>query len=328
MFYDEVTATMSSGKGGDGCVSFRREKYIPKGGPDGGNGGKGGNIIIEGDENTGDLRVFHFKPQWRVKTGGSGMGCNKHGKGSDSITLKVPVGTVITNMQTGKVVIEILEQGQSVILLEGGKGGRGNATFKSSTNRAPRESSPGVLGEVGTFKFDLKSIADIGLVGFPNAGKSTLTNLITSAEPKMGEYPFTTLNPCVGIIDYPETYQRLQMADIPGLIKGANENKGLGHRFLRHIERCNLLIIIVDMSGLERSPMDDYAELLEELRLHNEALLDKERVVVANKMDIAESVDNLKLFEKKNDVPVYPISCLEETGVSELKVILYNKFFK
>lgn len=320
MFYDETEVKLRAGDGGNGVASFRREKFLPKGGPDGGDGGKGGDVVLEGDENTGDLRTFHFKGHWQAGNGDPGQGRQKTGRGGDDCVLKVPCGTVVHDRETGRIVTEVLEHEQRVVLLAGGAGGLGNLHFKSSTHQAPREFTAGKLGEVGEYKFVLKTIADIGLVGFPNAGKSSLIALITQARPKAAAYPFTTLHPNLGIIEYPERYERLRLADIPGLIEGAHENRGLGHRFLRHIERCKLLLLILDMAAEDgRDPLEDYVQLREELRLYDPALAEKPHLVAANKMDEPLAGENLERFRQKFGIPTFPISCLSEEGIAALK---------
>ncbi len=320
MFVDEKIVTLKAGNGGDGCASFRREKFIPKGGPNGGDGGRGGHIILECDTNISDLTAYHFKSNWNAKNGEAGMGNQKHGSDGASCVLKLPAGTVVYDVDTGEIVTELTENGQRVVLIKGGKGGLGNVHFKSATNRAPRDFTPGVQVDAQEFKFVLKVIADIGLVGYPNAGKSSLTDLITKAHPKTGAYPFTTKSPIIGIIEYPEVYKRLRLADIPGLIEGASQNRGLGHRFLKHIERCRLLLIIIDMAGYDnRDPLKDYESLRNELGLYDPMLLEKEFIVAANKMDLPEAKDNLKRFKKKYKIKVFPISCLSEEGIDELK---------
>lgn len=327
MFVDEVIMSLKAGDGGDGCMSFRREKYIPKGGPDGGDGGNGGDIVLVGDPNITDLTDHRFKPTAKAEAGQPGRGSDKHGRQGTNYRLKLPLGTVVYSMSTQRVVIDITEPTQEVVLLHGGRGGKGNTHFKSSVNRSPREVTYGTPGQEGQFRFVLKSIADVGLVGFPNAGKSSLTNLMTRAHPKTAAYPFTTLHPQVGIIEYPEHYERIHLADIPGLIQGANQNRGLGHRFLRHIERCTLLLLILDMAGVDgRMPWDDYTQLIEELRLYNPSLLEKPRLVAANKMDLPSASDNLKIFHKKQaPLAVQPISCLAKEGLEPLKTTLLKK---
>lgn len=320
MFIDEVTIAVKAGDGGNGCASFRREKYEPFGGPNGGDGGRGGNVILLADANTNDLTAFRFKPNHRAENGEPGRGSDQHGHAGKDCILRVPPGTVVSDEETGRVVAELLEDQEKVTLRKGGNGGWGNIHFKSPTNRAPRQANDGEPGEEGRYRLVLKTIADVGLVGYPNAGKSSLTNLITRAHPRTAAYPFTTLHPQVGVIEYPETHERVFLADIPGLIAGASENRGLGHRFLRHIERCQMLLLILDMAGTDqREPADDYESLLRELKLYDPALLEKPRLVAANKTDVEVAAENLKKFRNKFDVEVIPLSCLAEEGIDELK---------
>lgn len=328
MFVDEKIVTLKAGNGGDGCASFRREKFIPKGGPNGGDGGRGGHIILECDTNVSDLTAYHFKSNWNARSGEAGKGNQKHGANGESCILKVPAGTIVYDLETDHIVAELTEHKQQVILIKGGKGGLGNVHFKSSTNRAPREFTAGEKVEPKEFKLVLKVIADIGLVGYPNAGKSSLTDLITKAHPKTAPYPFTTKSPIIGIIEYPESYKRLRLADIPGLIEGASQNRGLGHRFLRHIERCRLLLIILDMAGYDaRDPLDDFKNLKNELKLYDPQLLDKHFIVAANKIDLPEAQENLKRFKKKyKTTKIFPISCLTQEGINPLKNHLLTTF--
>jgi GTP-binding protein len=330
MFIDETTIKARAGDGGRGCVSFRREKYEPWGGPNGGDGGKGGDVILRGDDDQNNLIDFKFKPHWTGERGEHGLGKDCNGREGRPAILRVPLGTVCTDLVTGEVVVEILNDHQEFVLCQGGKGGFGNTKFKSSVTRAPRKTGPGEPGATGNYRLELKSIADIGLVGFPNAGKSSLTTLITNARPKTAPYPFTTLHPQIGIIDYVPEYERLIMADVPGLIAGASSGKGLGHRFLKHIERCKLLLIILDLAGTDtRDPRMDYKQLLKELELYSPALLDKPRLVVANKMDEDAAVTNLVKFKKRYPkVEVVPISCLTETGIPKLKKELLKRVKK
>ncbi|MDR1432845.1 MAG: GTPase ObgE [Puniceicoccales bacterium] len=319
MFVDEVhNVRLSAGKGGNGCLSFRREKFIPKGGPNGGDGGNGGDVILVGDENTNDLSDYRFKPHAKAENGEHGMGSEMHGRNGKHCYLKIPVGTVILDAPTKNFVAEIVEHGQQIILLKGGSGGKGNVNFKSAINQAPRHTTPGKPGEDGVFDFTLKTIADVGLVGFPNAGKSTLTATLTNATPKVASYPFTTLHVNVGIMAGDGC--NVIVADIPGLIGGAHENRGLGMRFLKHIERCTALLFLIDMSGIDnRSPTEDYASLLNELEHYGRDLLAKDRLVVANKMDTGAAAENLKIFRGKHGVNVLEISCITGDGMAELK---------
>ncbi len=330
MFIDETTIKARAGDGGRGCVSFRREKYEPWGGPNGGDGGKGGDVILRGDDDQNNLIDFKFKPHWTGERGEHGLGKDCNGREGRAAILRVPLGTVCCNAATGEVVAEILQDHQEFVLCKGGKGGFGNTKFKSSVNRSPRKTGPGEPGEAGVYRLELKSIADIGLVGFPNAGKSSLTTLITNARPKTAPYPFTTLHPQIGIIEYKEDYDRLIMADVPGLIAGAAEGRGLGHRFLKHIERCKLLLLILDLAGTDdRDPRDDYKQLLKELELYSPALLDKPRLVAANKMDEPAAVTNLVKFKKRyGKVEVLPISCLTEAGIPKLRKELLKRVRK
>jgi GTP-binding protein len=325
MFVDEASVKLRAGDGGSGSASFRREKFIPKGGPDGGDGGNGGDVVLECDENSSDLRAYMYKPHWQATHGGHGGSRQKSGPRGKDCVMKVPPGTIACDRE-GRLCAELLTHGQRHIILKGGHGGKGNVHFKSSINRAPRQFTSGTPGEVGEFSLVLKTIADAGLVGFPNAGKSTLTGAITSASPKTGAYPFTTLRPSVGIIDYPERYEKLTMADIPGLIEGANENKGLGHQFLRHIERCKMLIYIVDMAGTDgRDPRDDYQHLLDELGLYSEELPHKPGLVLANKMDEAASKANLRSFRRRfPKTEILPVCCITQEGLPEVKERIYQ----
>ncbi|HEU5079527.1 MAG TPA: GTPase ObgE [Opitutaceae bacterium] len=320
MFIDECVIKAQAGDGGRGCISFRREKYEPWGGPNGGDGGRGGDVVLLGDDDTNNLVDFKYKPHWKAQRGEHGQGADCHGKDGEPAVLKLPLGTVVIDEDTGKVVAEVITDGERIVLCKGGNGGWGNTHFKNSTNRAPKRANPGQPGEAGKYRLVLKSIADIGLVGFPNAGKSSLTNRITKARPKTAAYPFTTLHPQIGVIEFPKTYDRLLLADVPGLIEGASENKGLGHRFLRHIERCALLMFLIDMAGVDgRDPREDYSTLLSELKKYDKALLDKPRLVVANKIDLEAAADNLKKFKRRHKVDTLTISCETGEGLEELK---------
>lgn len=321
MFYDETKVFLKAGNGGDGCLSFLRQKYMPNGGPNGGNGGKGGDLILKADENVADLRNYHFKKHWKAKNGEPGRGSDQNGKGGDDCILKVPMGTEVRAIGTGELICELLDHEQEILLLEGGKGGRGNATFKSSVNQTPRQFTEGKMGMEGEYKFTLKTIADIGLVGFPNAGKSTLLNVMSNASPKIDSYPFTTLVPTVGVIEYPDEFKTLTMADVPGLIEGAAENRGLGHRFLRHVERCKLLLFLLDLAATdERNPCDDFEHLLKELVEYDPKLGEKPFVVVGNKIDEENAVQYVNEFQKRfPDIQLHAISALLADGLPHLK---------
>ncbi|MGH7997587.1 MAG: GTPase ObgE [Opitutaceae bacterium] len=323
MFIDECAIKASAGDGGRGCVSFRREKYEPWGGPNGGDGGRGGDVVLVGDNDTNNLVDYKYRQHWAAQRGEHGQGKDCHGKEGKPAVLRLPLGTVVVNEQTGLPVAEVLEDGERIVLCKGGNGGWGNTHFKTSTQRAPRRANPGQAGERGVYRLVLKSIADVGLVGFPNAGKSSLTGAITKARPKTAAYPFTTLHPQIGVVDFPDPLgggRRLLLADIPGLIEGASENRGLGHRFLRHIERCALLVLLIDLAGVDgRDPREDYRHLLSELERYDPALLKKPRLVAANKMDLASAKENLAKFKRRHRVPVVEISCLTGAGLDKLK---------
>jgi GTP-binding protein len=326
MFVDECAIKVQAGEGGRGCVSFRREKFEPWGGPNGGDGGRGGDIVLVGDDDTNNLIDYKYRQHWKAERGEHGQGKDCNGREGKSCILKMPLGTIVTDEATGQVVAEVTEDGQRIVLCKGGNGGWGNTHFKTSTNRAPRHANSGQPGEAGNYRLVLKSIADIGLVGYPNAGKSSLINAITAARPKMAAYPFTTLHPQIGVIEFLETAQRLLVADVPGLIEGASDNKGLGHRFLRHIERCSVLVFIVDMAGVDgRDPWEDYRVLLHELELYQPELLEKPRMVAANKMDLPKAKANLTKFKKRHKVTTIEISCTEEMGLDKLKKALLKR---
>ena len=327
MFFDETKVFLKAGNGGDGCMSFLRQKYMPKGGPNGGNGGKGGDLILQADENVADLRNYHFKKHWKAKNGEPGRGSDQNGRGGDPCILKVPMGTEVRELDSGELICELLDHEQEVLLLEGGKGGRGNATFKSSINQTPRQFTEGKIGMEGEYRFTLKTIADIGLVGFPNAGKSTLLNVMSNATPKIDSYPFTTLVPTVGVIDYPDDFKTLTMADVPGLIEGAAENRGLGHRFLRHVERCKLLLFLLDLAATDgRNPCDDFEHLQKELLEYDPALAEKPFLVVGNKIDEEDADQYVQEFKKRfPKISILPISALLDDGLSELKKRLLEK---
>ncbi|MDR2667963.1 MAG: GTPase ObgE [Puniceicoccales bacterium] len=321
MFIDEVEVSLRAGNGGHGCMSFRREKYIPRGGPNGGDGGNGGSVLLVCDHNVGDLVDYKFTPHASAENGQPGMGSQCHGRNGADCLLRVPEGTVVHSMENGEIVAELLRHGDRVTLLKGGKGGIGNEHFKSSIVRAPRRTIPGELGENGKFRFEMKVIADVGLVGFPNAGKSSLTNALTATERPTGPYPFTTLHPKVAVVSGSE---KLTIADIPGIIGGAHENRGLGFRFLRHVERCPILLFIIDMGAVDgRSPWEDFSTLRYELSRYGSGLAERPYSVCANKMDVDGAHENLATFREKfpNETPL-PISCLAAIGLDKLRTHL------
>jgi GTP-binding protein len=326
MFVDEVEVKLRAGDGGDGCASFRREKFVPKGGPDGGDGGDGGSVILEADENVADLRAYHFKPHWEAGNGVSGMGKGRNGRRGADCVLKVPLGTAVYPAGSEEAAAELLDPGQREVILRGGSGGWGNIHFKSSVNQAPRQYKEGTPGQRGTFRMVLKTIADLGLIGYPNAGKSTLIAALTGARPKAASYPFTTLNPVVGVME-PEDpdLPRIQLADIPGLIEGAHADKGLGHAFLRHVERCRGLVILIDLAGVDgRDPADDHQNLLRELDLYGRGLDRLPRLVVLNKIDEPAAAEHREAFLRRTGTRPLEVSSLLGEGLPELRKALFS----
>jgi len=313
MFVDYTKVELIAGKGGTGCVSFRREKYIPKGGPDGGNGGRGGNIVAMADNNLHTLQDIRYSKIYRAKSGSPGSSSMKTGKDGEDIFIRVPLGTVIRNIESGDVAGELIEDTDEIIICKGGIGGKGNVNYKSSTHQTPRYAQSGKEGESGQFEFELKILADVGLVGFPNAGKSTLLSVLSKAKPKIADYPFTTLEPHLGIVKTGE-YQSFLMADIPGLIEGASKGKGLGHQFLRHIERNRLLLFLID--GNEPQPVLIFEALKNELITYNKALMLKPVIVIRTKGDTFDSVDEVEWKE----IPEFfmEISAVTQKGLTKL----------
>ncbi|MBN2684920.1 MAG: GTPase ObgE [Pontiellaceae bacterium] len=327
VFKDRVKLYVRAGNGGNGCASFRREKYIPKGGPDGGDGGHGGSVVLRCDANEDSLLPLYYQPHQRAQHGQSGMGSQRHGRNGEDCVAKVPLGTVVTDAETGAFLGELLSDGEELVVAKGGRGGIGNIHFKSSTNQSPHQFTEGKPGEECNLWLELKLVADIGLVGYPNAGKSTLLSRLTHAHPKIAPYPFTTINPIIGTMEY-ANFNRLRIADIPGLIDGAHEGVGLGHQFLRHIERSRFLLFVIDMAGTDdRNPSDDFIHLREELRLHREELACTPYMVVANKMDSPGSDVLLKEFEARTQEKVYPISAELGEGLEPVREYLYTHFY-
>lgn len=299
MLIDRATIFVRAGKGGDGCISFRREKFIPKGGPDGGNGGKGGDVVLIGDDSLSTLLGLTHKPHYRAEKGRQGLGKSMSGAAGDDRLVPVPLGTLVFNAETDELLADISEHGQRVVVARGGHGGFGNEHFKSATNQTPREATPGEAGEEFTLRLELKLIADVGLIGLPNAGKSTMLRAVSNAQPKVAEYPFTTLSPHLGIAELPGE-RRLVVADIPGLIEGAAGGAGLGHDFLRHIERTNVLVHVLDIAPLDESdPVANYQTIRTELFDYAPELAEKPEILVLNKIDL---VKDDELQQRVNDI--------------------------
>ena len=328
VFKDRIKLYAKAGNGGNGCVSFRREKFIPKGGPDGGDGGHGGSVILRCDVNEDSLLPLYYQPHQKAKHAQHGMGSDRHGRNSEDCIVKVAPGTVVIDAETDEFVGELTKDGEELLICKGGHGGLGNTRFKSSTNQTPRQFTEGAKGEEKVFWLELKLMADVGLVGYPNAGKSTLLSQLTHAHPKIAPYPFTTINPIVGTLEY-ENFSRLKIADIPGLIDGAHEGVGLGHQFLRHIERSRFILFVLDMAGTDdRNLTDDFLHLKEELRLHLEELSCTPYTIVANKMDSPGAEENLKEFKERTGELVYGISAELGEGLEPVKEYLYKHFFE
>jgi len=326
MFVDRIKVFAKAGNGGRGSVSFRREKFVPKGGPDGGDGGRGGDVILRADRHTDNLSNLFYESIIKAKNGGHGMGKKMHGRSAPNKIVKVPVGTIVWPMVDGKEstamesLADLTRDGQEIVLCEGGAGGKGNVHFKSSRNRAPREYTEGDEGESGHFLLELRTIADAGLVGYPNAGKSTLLRKISAARPKIAAYPFTTLHPIIGVVELSE-YRRITIADIPGLIEGAHKGVGLGHEFLRHITRCRIFLFVVDVAGSEgRSPVEDIQNLRRELDFYDPRLSERPWFIVANKMDLPAAQENLKALRAKfRKIEIVPIAAAKGDAIDDLK---------
>jgi len=325
MFVDEVDIHVTAGDGGRGCLSFRREKFVPRGGPDGGDGGTGGSVFIVATLTKNTLIDFRFHPEFEAKGGHHGQGANKTGQTAYDLEIPVPIGTLVFQKDpaSGEVtpMADLTEEGQRVLVAKGGRGGRGNARFVSSTNRAPRRTEPGVTGEERFLRLQLKLIADVGIVGFPNAGKSTLISRISAARPKIADYPFTTLSPNLGVVRLGDD-RSFVAADVPGLIEGAHTGHGLGHQFLRHIERTKVLVHLVDVSGASgRDPVQDFDTILEELRLFDAKVAAKPQLVAATKMDAVDDPSRVEALEhhvRALDLPFFRISAVAGTGLDDL----------
>jgi len=361
MFIDHLRIYAKAGDGGNGCASFRREKFVPRGGPDGGDGGRGGDVILQVNTQVDTLKAFFFKPNLKAEPGTHGQGKKKTGKSGRDLIMYVPPGTIIyacaapkgpasepENIEDGmmmfydldaqaedvlhpgrldeqrtEVLADLTQEGDRFVICHGGKGGKGNVHFKTATHRSPLECTPGVAGEEGFFYLELRKIADAGFVGFPNAGKSTLLSKLSAAKPKIASYPFTTLTPMIGVIEF-DGFRRASIADMPGLIEGASSNVGLGHDFLRHIWRCALLIFVVDTPGSEgRDPVEDIQTLRTEIKLYDEDLSNRPWIIVANKMDLEGAEENLAILQDRfPKVEIIPISAAEEEGLDPLRARL------
>ncbi|MFQ5508075.1 MAG: GTPase ObgE [Leptospirillia bacterium] len=320
MFVDQVTIFVQSGHGGKGCVSFRRERFIPKGGPDGGDGGRGGDVVLVATQGPTTLAEFRYRKRYIAKNGGDGSGKQCSGKASDNLEVKVPVGTSIWNDETGELLADLVEDGQRFVAATGGKGGLGNQHFASSTRQAPRYAQPGLPGEELWLRMELKLLADVGLVGLPNAGKSTLISRMSAARPKVADYPFTTLVPNLGVVTWGD-YHSFVMADIPGLIEGAHDGKGLGHTFLRHVERTRYLLFMVDVTGMtEMAPAQTLDVLSRELAAYDANLAKRPFAVVATKMDAAdpEALADAEDWAKQRGLPLWRISAVTGDGIDAL----------
>lgn len=331
-FIDRVKVSVKAGDGGRGIVAFRREKYVPRGGPSGGDGGDGGSVIFEVDLGLNTLYDYKYRPHLKAKNGLPGQGDRMSGKSGEDLIVKVPPGTTVRDIETGEVIADLTQEGQRVIIAHGGKGGLGNTHFATPTNRAPRHATEGKPGEERTVELELRSIADVGLVGFPNAGKSTLLRAISNATPEVGPYPFTTLTPHLGVVS--SGGDKFVVADIPGLIEGASEGKGLGHQFLRHIERTSVLLYVVDAKGFQGDPVEDFVNVRREVTSYSESMKLKKSLVAINKVDTLDREEASRLkstFEHLSETPVFLVSAAEGIGIRDLveglqKVISDNPY--
>jgi len=325
MFVDEATIWVKAGEGGNGCVSFRREKYVPKGGPDGGDGGRGGSVYFEAAAGLDTLLDFAGRHHWRAGNGGSGSGKNKSGADGEDLVIKVPVGTLIYDIDLDLELKDMNEAGLKVCVCRGGRGGKGNKAFATSVNQAPRHAETGKKGQERNLRLELKLIADVGLVGLPNAGKSTLISRCSAARPKIADYPFTTLEPMLGIVEL-SGFRRFVMADIPGLIEGAHKGAGLGFEFLRHIERTRIIVHVIDIMPTDGSdPWDSYAAIRSELERHSKVLAEKSEIVVANKIDLDSQGEAACKLSERLKKEVYPTSAVTGAGVKKLIEVLWQQ---
>ncbi len=328
MFIDEAKIHVAAGGGGNGCVAFRREKFVPRGGPSGGDGGRGGDVIFQSDEHVNTLLKFRFNPEFRAPRGGHGEGSNRHGKDGADCTVAVPVGTMVYDLANGERLWDFDGPGQRVVAAQGGRGGRGNARFATSTHQAPRRAEPGTPGEVRDLRLELKLLADVGLVGFPNVGKSTLISRLSAARPRIANYPFTTLAPCLGVVGLGDD-RSFVMADIPGLIAGAHEGKGLGIRFLRHVERTRLLLHLIDVAeDSGRDPVEDYDVILNELKSFSAAVAAKPMLLAASRIDAVGESDRLvrlREFCAARGLSLQEISSVTGAGLEQLKEAIWTR---
>ncbi|WP_186576277.1 GTPase ObgE [Aquibacillus kalidii] len=327
MFVDQVKVYVKAGDGGNGLVAYRREKYVPMGGPAGGDGGNGGDVVFEVDEGLNTLMDFRYQRHFKAKRGENGMSKGQHGRNSEPLVLPVPPGTTVRDEDSGQVLADLIEHGQRAVIARGGRGGRGNIRFASARNPAPDIAENGEPGVERDIQIELKLIADVGLVGFPSVGKSTLLSVVSAARPKIADYHFTTLAPNLGVVET-EDQRSFVMADLPGLIEGAHEGVGLGHQFLRHVERTRVIVHVIDMASTEgRDPYEDYVTINKELFEYDETMKDRPQIIVANKMDIPGSEDNLEMFKEQleEDYPVYPISTVTREGVRDLLFAVADK---
>lgn len=330
MFVDQVKISLKAGDGGNGITAYRREKYVPFGGPAGGDGGKGASVIFEVDEGLRTLLDFRYQTHFKAKKGENGQSSNMHGRNAEDLVLKVPPGTIVKSVETEEVLADLVEDGQRAIVAKGGRGGRGNSRFATPRNPAPDFSENGEPGEEIDVTLELKLLADVGLVGFPSVGKSTLLSIVSKAKPKIGAYHFTTIKPNLGVVSTPDN-RSFVMADLPGLIEGASDGVGLGHQFLRHVERTKVIVHMIDMSGSEgRDPIDDYHVINKELVAYKQRLEDRPQIIVANKMDMPDAEENLELFKEEigDDHIIIPLSAVSRDNIDQLLYTIADQLEK